>query len=206
MRSENKLADIAIELQSIAQNGLAYVKDVYDLERYTRLRELSAELMSEISGEPAEKIKDLFCSETGYQTPKLDTRSAVFKSGRILLVRENSGEWSLPGGWCDPWLSVGENAVKETREESGMDVTPLRMIAVQDRDKHNKPEYAWKICKIFVLCRFDGGEFVPNSETTECGFFSLDDLPPLCIAKNTREQIEMCFEAAGNDNFQTLFD
>ena len=98
MRSENKLADIAIELQSIAQNGLAYVKDVYDLERYTRLRELSAELMSEISGEPAEKIKDLFCSETGYQTPKLDTRSAVFKSGRILLVRENSGEWSLPGG------------------------------------------------------------------------------------------------------------
>lgn len=130
MRSENRLLDIAEELQSIAQNGLAYVKDVYDMERYTRLRELSAELMSMISGEPIEKVKDLFCTDKGYQTPKIDTRSAVFREGEILLVKENNGEWSLPGGWCDPWLSVGENAVKETKEESGMDVTPLRIIAV----------------------------------------------------------------------------
>ena len=206
MRSENRLLDIAEELQSIAQNGLAYVKDVYDMERYTRLRELSAELMSMISGEPIEKVKDLFCTDKGYQTPKIDTRSAVFREGEILLVKENNGEWSLPGGWFDPWLSVGENAVKETKEESGMDVTPLRIIAVQDRDRHNKPEYAWKICKVFVLCRLEGGEFAPNSETVECGFFSLDELPELCGAKNTREQVEMCFEAAESEDFRTLFD
>lgn len=66
-----------------------------------------------------EKVKDLFCNETGYKTPKIDTRAAIFKDNKILLVHENNGTWSLPGCWCDVLESVKSNTIKEVKEESG---------------------------------------------------------------------------------------
>ena len=197
----------AIELQSLAQAGLTYGKDPYDKERYARIREISAEMLSHKSDIPVETVKDLFCNETGYQTPKLDTRAAVFQGGKILLVRENNGKWSLPGGWCDVNVSVGENTVKEVKEESGLDVTARRIIAVQDRARHNIPAYAYGICKIFVLCTLDGGSFRENPETTGFDYFAEDDLPELATEKNTAAQIKMCFDAYRmGDAWKTYFD
>ena len=132
----------AVELQSLAQAGLTYGKDVYDLERYERIREISAEIIAGKTYIPLEKVKDLFFFFFGYQTPKLDTRAAIFKDDKILLVKENNGRWSLPGGWVDVNVSVPENAVKEVREEAGLDVKAERIIAVQDRAKHNRPPSA----------------------------------------------------------------
>ena len=104
---KNKIwLDLIIELQSLAQAGLTYGKDIYDKERYERIREISAEMMSNIADVPLEKVKGLFCNEVGYQTPKIDTRAAIFKDNKILLVHENNGKWSLPGGWCDVNISV----------------------------------------------------------------------------------------------------
>ena len=101
-----KWLEWAIELQSLAQAGLTYGKDIYDKERYERIREISAEIVSNYTDMSIEKVKDLFCNEVGYQTPKLDTRAAIFEDGKILLVRENNGKWSLPGGWVDVNVSV----------------------------------------------------------------------------------------------------
>lgn len=149
----------AVELQSLAQAGLTYGKDVYDRERYERIRDISAEMVAHMSDIPLHKVKDLFCSETGYQTPRLDTRAAIFEDDKILLVRENNGKRSLPGGWVDVNVSVGENAVKEVKEEAGLDVTVDKVIAIQDRAKHNLPVYAYGVCKIFVQCSVLGGAF-----------------------------------------------
>ena len=80
------------------------------------------------------------------------------------------------------------------------------VIAVQDREKHNRPVYANKICKIFFLCTALGGEFVPNSETTETGYFGIDELPNLATAKVTAEQIRMCFDARDAKHWVTQFD
>ena len=196
----------AIELQSLSQNGLAYTKDAFDKERFERIREIAAEMLAMKSGLSTEVVKGLFCSEAGYQTPKLDTRAAVFKDGRILLVKEGE-KWSLPGGWVDVLDSVYSNTVKEVKEESGFDAEPLRLIAVQDRNKHNSPPYAYGICKIFVLCKLlGGGEFVENPETSECGFFALNELPELAEEKNTKEQIEMCFRAKDDEHWHVMFD
>ena len=118
-----KWLEWAIELQSLAQAGLTYGKDIYDKERYERIREISAEIVSNYTDMSIEKVKDLFCNEVGYQTPKLDTRAAIFEDGKILLVRENNGKWSLPGGWVDVNVSVKENTIKEVKEESGLDVS-----------------------------------------------------------------------------------
>ena len=206
MNENEKWLQWAVELQSLAQAGLQYGKDVFDLERYTRIREIAAEIISHKTEIPVEKVKDLFCSETGYQTPKLDTRAAIFQNGKILLVKETNGTWSLPGGWVDVQVSVLENTIKEVKEEAGLDVTADLLIAVQDREKHNRPVYAYKICKIFVLCTLLGGEFEPNSETTEIGYFGLDELPELAAEKNNEEQIKMCFDAYSSEHWKTLFD
>lgn len=196
----------AVELQALAQAGLFYGRDVYDRERYQRIREISAEIIAHQSDIPQEKVTELFCCEAGYQTPKLDSRAAVFQDGKILLVRENDGRWSLPGGWVDAGLSVMESTVKEVLEEAGLDVSARLLIAVQDREKHNRPIYAYKVCKIFVLCTPLGRSFRPNSETTESGYFALDDLPPLSTDKNSEEQIRMCFDACRAEHWTTLFD
>ena len=197
----------AIEIQSLSQIGLTYTKDVYDRERYQRLREISAEMLAEKTEVSIEKVKDLFCHETGYQTPKLDTRAAIFRNNKILLVHENNGTWSLPGGWCDVLESVKSNTEKEVREETGLNVKTVKIISIQDRNKHNKPVYAYGVCKIFVLCEVINGKFVENIETTEIRYFSLQDLPHnLAEEKKNKEQIEMCFKAYLNENWQTQFD
>ena len=196
-----------VELQSLAQAGLTYGKDPYDKERYQRVREIAAEMMGRLSDLPTETVKDLFCNETGYQTPKIDTRAAIFEGEKILLVQEKDGRWSLPGGWCDVNVSVGENTVKEVKEEAGLDVRPQRIIAVQDRNKHNQPPYAYGVCKIFFLCTLLGGQFEENIETIGFDYFSEDALPLLAVEKNTEEQIRMCFAAYhGGEQWTTKFD
>lgn len=206
METNEKWLQWAVELQALGQAGVYYSKDVYHLERFERIREIAAEMISYKTEIPLEKVKDLFCNETGYQTPKIDTRAAIFKDDKILLVQEKDGFWSLPGGWCDAGLSVKENTIKESLEEAGLNVSADFVIAVQDRDKNNSPISAYKIIKIFVRCTANGGEFKPNSETVDSGCFSLDDLPPLSVGKNTRAQIEMCFAANSAKHWETVFD
>ena len=192
--------------KSLAQNGLAYTNNAYDIERYKRLRDISAEMLSMKTEFSLEIVKDLFCNETGYQTPKLDTRAAIFKDNKILLTHENDGTWSLPGGWVDVLESIKSNTVKEVKEETGLDVLAKKLIAVQDRNQHNKPVYAYGVCKVFVLCDVVGGQFEKNIETTEIAYFSLDELPELSEAKNNKEQIEMCFKANQDKDWEVQFD
>lgn len=196
----------AMEIQSIAQIGLTYTKDEYDKERYEQLRNIASEMLSYKTDIPVDKVKNLFCNEEGYQTPKLDTRAAIFKDDKILLVHEKNGFWSLPGGWVDVLESIESNTIKEVKEEAGLDVVAKKVIAIQDRNKHNTPIYPYGVCKIFVECEVMGGEFVENIETVEIGYFSIDNLPKLAEEKCTQKQVEMCFEAKNNKNWQVLFD
>lgn len=202
----DKLTEYAAELQSLAQAGLFYGKDVYDRERYARIRDIAAEIMAMKTELPLGTVKELFCSDYGYQTPKVDTRAAIFRDNKILLVHEKNGTWSLPGGWCEFNMSPAENAVKEAREEAGKNVKVKSVIAVQNRDTHNKPQYAYGVVKIFYLCEDMGGEFRENSETTGAQFFAPDCLPRLAEEKCNEEQILMCFRAMSSENWVTLFD
>jgi len=206
MEKSERWLEWAIELQALAQAGIFYAKDDFDIERFGRIREIAAEMISYKTEIPMAKVKDLFCCEIGYQTPKIDTRAAIFKDDKILLVREKNGTWSLPGGWVDVNVSVLENTIKEVKEEAGLDVKADFLIAVEDREKHNQPIYAYKVCKIFVMCSLLGGEFTQNTETTESRYFDLNELPLLAAEKNNEEQIRMCFEAHYAKCWQTYFD
>ncbi|WP_180334828.1 NUDIX hydrolase N-terminal domain-containing protein [Necropsobacter massiliensis] len=206
MQQEERWLQWAVELQSLAQAGLFYSPNKFDIERFQRIREISADIIQYKSGLSAQKVKDLFCNETGFQTPKLDTRAAVFRQDQILLVQEENGLWSLPGGWVDVDLSIKENTIKEVKEEAGLAVSADFIIAILDRDKHNLPKMAHKVCKTFVYCTALGGEFRPNNETIDSGYFSLEALPPLCTEKNNEAQVRMCFEAHYAPSWKTLFD
>ena len=121
-------------------------------------------------------------------------------------MKESNGKWALPGGWVDVNVSVRENAVKEVKEEAGLDVVVERVIAIQDRAKHNLPAYAYGVCKIFLLCSVIGGAFEENIETVESRYFGEEELPALAEEKSTVSQIKMCFEAYRTPNWETLVD
>ena len=200
------IVEWAKELQSIAQAGLWYGRDVFDKERYQRVRDIAAQMMAARTGLPEETVKGLFCGDVGYQTPKIDTRAAIFRGNTILLVQERDGRWAVPGGWCEYNLSPAENTVKEAREEAGLDVRVERLIAVQDREKHNEPPYPFGIVKIFFLCEALGGQFEENSETSASGYFAEDALPPLAEEKCNEDQVRMCFAANRDADWTVLFD
>lgn len=198
---------LIVMLQAIGQNGLTYANNPFDKERYEEIRNIACKLLEYKNDLPFEKIKDIFASDNGYQTPKIDTRAAIFKDDKILLVKENNGSWSLPGGWCDVLESVKSNTIKEVKEETGLNVKPLKLIALMDRNKHNTSVYAYAVCKAFVLCDTIDGAFTKNNETLETKYFSLKEIPKnLANEKTTLKQIELCFKANNEKDFITYFD
>ncbi|MFC4809335.1 NUDIX hydrolase [Paenibacillus sp. GCM10023250] len=207
MQPQVKWLDWAKRIQAISQAGLAYSKDVYDLERFEQLRELSIEIMHAYTDVEETKIRELFASETGYQTPKVDVRGVIFDGDRILLVREKlDGAWALPGGWADIGLSAKENVVKEVKEEAGLDVRPAKLLAVLDKKFHDHPPSPHHVYKMFILCEAVGGRLEAGMETSEVGYFAEDALPELSIERNTEAQIKALFAAKREPGGEAAFD
>lgn len=203
----HKWLEWAKRIQALSQSGLTFTKDVYDIERYTELREISAEIMAEYTGLELEKIKGLFCNDLGYQTPKIDVRGVVFKDNQILMVREIiDDKWSLPGGFCDIGLSPAENIVKEIKEESGYDVVPIKLLALFDMNKHGHPPQAFHYYKLFFHCEIVGGHANIGMETKDIQFFSENNLPTLSMSRNTDTQIKAMFQTLNDLKSKTLFD
>lgn len=202
-----KWLEWAKQIQAISQSGLAYCKDVYDIERFEQLRNISAEMVAEYSNLGLQEVKEIFINEEGYQTPKVDIRGVVFQEDKILLVKEKSDNgWTLPGGWADLGLSATENAVKEIEEESGFLTKPKRVLAIFDRSKHEHTPSIYHIYKIFIECEIIGGSASPSVETSDVGFFAKDSLPPLSVQRVTAAQIRTMFAQKAHECTDVLFD
>ncbi|BBI36438.1 NUDIX hydrolase [Cohnella abietis] len=204
---ETKWLEWAKQIQAIAQTGLTYSKDVYDTERYEALRDISVDILANYTSVSKEKISLTFASELGYATPKVDVRGVIFRENKILLVREkHDGSWALPGGWADVGFSPSEIAVKETKEEAGFDVVPVRLLAVLDKKFHNHPPGAYHVYKMFIRCEIVGGQAEAGVETSDVDFFSLDNLPELSLERNTVEQIQAMFDFLENPDKEVILD
>ena len=205
MTAVPKLLDWARRLQAIAQSGVAYGEPTeYDRERYEQVRRIAAEMLA-TDGDVA-TLDGQFAKEEGHATPKLDLRGAVFRGDKILLVRER-GKWSLPGGWADVGESPSDGVVREVREESGYETRAVKLLALQDRDKHDYPPHLWHVWKAIFLCALLGEERAPlESETDAAEFFARDELPVLVHERATRAQIERVFEHKEHPGWPTDFD
>ncbi|MCM3444291.1 NUDIX hydrolase [Metabacillus halosaccharovorans] len=204
---KHKWLEWAKQLQSIAQAGLTYSKDVYDLERFEIIRNMSVEILTQYTNMDSKNIKELFANETGYTTPKVDIRAVIFRGNKILMVRENNdGDWSLPGGWADIGLTPSEVAVNEVKEESGFDVKAIKLIAVLDKKCHPHPPSPFHVYKMFIQCEIIGGKPQVGIETNGIDFFAENELPSLSIARNTESQIQLAFKHLHNPQEPVYFD
>ena len=199
--------NIARQLQSIAQAGLAFSDNKYDIDRYQQLKDISLKMFNEITDIKIEKLNNIFAGEKGYQTPKVDIRGVVFRGNKILMVKETiDGLWSVPGGWADIGLTPFQVAAKEVLEEAGLDIEPVRLLAVLDKRSHAHPPDLFHIYKIFILCHEKGGKMKPGMETSQVAFFGINELPPLSTTRITREQINMLFDFQDHPDKSAICD
>lgn len=200
----------AREIQSIAQTGLAFSQDPYDLDRFKALGRLAATIMAQHTGADATRIATLFEGETGYATPKLGVRGAVFDSaGRILMVREvvDDHRWTLPGGWADVNQTPAESVVREVFEESGYRVRPVKLAAVWDRARQAHPPMAFSVARMFFICALEGGEPAISLETSEVGWFAEADIPSdLSVRRTHPRHIQRMFAHWQDPALPTEFD
>ncbi len=202
-----KWLEWAQKIQATAQNGLTYTKNIFDIERYQYLQKLAAEIIANHTNVEQSYLQDLFTKETGYATPKVDVRGAVFQDNKILLVKERSdGCWTLPGGWADIGESPSESVVKEILEESGYHARATKLIAVYDRDKQGHPPHPNYIYKLFFQCELIGGSASISIETEDVGFFAEDNIPQLSLGRILPNQITKLFEYYRNPDLATDFD
>jgi ADP-ribose pyrophosphatase YjhB (NUDIX family) len=195
-------------LQAIAQNGLTFARDPYDIERYKEIQLIVAEMLEAGSGLEQSVILGFLEKETDYATPKVDVRGVVFREDKLLLVRERAdGKWTLPGGWADVRATPAENVVREVYEESGFATRAEKILAVFDRSKHpHEPPFAVHIYKMFVLCTITGGEARTSAETDAVGFFGENEIPALSVSRVTSAQIARMFEHHREPELATDFD
>ncbi|GAB4562746.1 MAG: NUDIX hydrolase [Anaerolineae bacterium] len=199
--------DWAQKLLAIAQTGLHFTRNPYEVERFEAVKAIAEEMIAQAASVDVGHVRELFAQESGYVTPKVDVRGAVFRDGQVLLVRERSdGGWTLPGGWADVGDSPSDAVEREILEESGYRARAVRLLALYDRRKHDHPPHPFHIYKVFFLCELEGGAPVHSDETDGVGFFSLDDLPPLSTARVTAAQLRRLYELACHPDWPPDFD
>lgn len=198
----------ARRLQAVAQIGLTYAEDPFDVGRYTEVQQIAAEMLA--GGAPGKDMGEWleeFRKERGYQTPKVDVRAAVFRDNQILLVREKEdGGWTLPGGWADVGDAPSVAALREVREESGYEASIRKLAAVYDRDRNGHPPSPFHSYKLFFVCDLTGGEATLSHETTGVEFFAEDGIPQLSLPRVTPRQIAHMFEHHRHPEWPTTFD
>lgn len=206
--AEPKWLEWGRELQAIAQNGLAYSPNPYDVERFERVRELAAEILAHHSTSDPADLVNLFQQEKGYTTPKVDVRGAVITSEGILLVRElvDGGRWTLPGGWADVTDTPSEATLREIREESGYEARIKKLVAVYDRNKRGHPYFYFTTYKLFFLCELTGGAAKLSLETGGAAFFPRDQIPELSLTRVTPGEIQTMFEHYDHPELPTEYD
>jgi len=197
----------ARKLQALAQTGLTYTANHFDVERYESIRALAAEMMAVHVQTEVQTVHTLLASEAGHATPKIDVRGVVFSDNRLLLVKERQDSlWTLPGGWADVNESPSEAVVREVLEESGYQTRAVKLLALYDRRRHAHPPHLYHIYKLFFQCELLGGTPTPSPETEEVGFFPEAELPQLSIMLVTAAQIARLFEHHRHPNWPTDFD
>jgi ADP-ribose pyrophosphatase YjhB (NUDIX family) len=201
---------IGIRLAALAQDGVTYAPSDYDLDRYQQVGRLAAELLALLSGRPAAELALELGRDSGYATPKVDVRGAVFdERERVLLMREKAdGLWSLPGGWADPGEAPSAAVIREVLEESGYRVTAVKLISCWDRElQDNPPPLPVHVYKLFFLCRQDGAVQPPQAlETLDVGWFGLDALPPLSLGRVSHRQLARALAHYRDPSLATEFD
>lgn len=201
-----KWLEWAREIQAISQTGMHYAENDYQVQRYSRLSEISAEIISSHVDMERSELIEILNQQVGYATPRIDVRGAVFQAGKLLMVRERlDGGWTMPGGWVDVGDTPSGAVEREVYEESGFEVKSRKVIGVYDANRSG-PLEIFHAFKIVFLCDILSGEARTSDETSEVDFFSKSELPNILSGERTRPRhLEDAFTALSRE-LPTYFD
>ena len=201
-----KWLEWAREIFSLSQSGITYSRNQYDIERYKRLQEITAEMIAGQSEIEKESVLESFSMQAGYITPKIDVRGAVIRDDKILLIQERAdAKWAMPGGWADLGNSPASVAEREVFEESGFHVKAEKVVAVIDANRIQPLEF-FHAYKIIFLCQLLDGEPRISYETLAVDFFELNNLPQLSSYRTNEDMLREVFAHVQNPNRATAFD
>jgi ADP-ribose pyrophosphatase YjhB (NUDIX family) len=201
-----KWKDWAQEIFSLSQAGLTYSKNEFDIERYKRLQQITAEMIASQSLLEMEAILESFSMQAGYITPKVDVRGAVVQDGKILLIQERADErWAMPGGWADLGNSPASVAEREVWEESGYRVKAEKIVAVIDANRIEPFEF-YHAYKLIFLCTLLDGEPRISHETLAVDFFDPEHLPLLSLFRTNEDMIKEVFAHIQDPQRPAAFD
>lgn len=194
---------------ALAETGIVYAANGFELERCQEQRDICLELIAEMADKPLNKLQDFYMPPVQYPTPKVDVRGFVLNDkGQILMVRESmDGRWAIPGGWSDIGFSPSEVVEKEVFEETGLKVKVKRLMAVWDKKCHAHPPAAYYIYKMVFWCEAE--TFSPLKKAfdiLDVGFFDVDNLPELSVNRILSSQIKTLMEYAKENRTDTIFD
>jgi ADP-ribose pyrophosphatase YjhB (NUDIX family) len=195
------------EIQALVQTECHYAQDDFQRMRCRRLMDIVAMIVSANTGIDLPSLANAFKDQVGYATPKIDVRAAVFKEGKLLMVREKiDGGWTMPGGWADVGDTPAKAAEREVWEEAGFHVKARKLVGVYDANRVNPLEF-FHAFKIIFLCDILDGEARPSIETTEVSFFGMDEMPAnFSGERTTARHVRDAFAASKNPICDSVFD
>ena len=198
-------------LAGIARTGLGFSQVQYERERYEEILHVASDMRvaaghalvpEELQGE---WMRTVGSGVPGYVTPKIAVGAVVTNDeGKLLLLqRADSGHWLYPTGWADIGYSPAEVAVKEVREETGIDCVPVSVLSIVDSMRHgftSVPLYS-----IVFFCRATGGSLQAHPlEATDLGWFTEESLPSPLIGAD--RWVAEAFATIRGDHQPTVFD
>ena len=194
--NNTELLTLITQLRAVADVGLLYAKNEYDIERYNELQHISIKMLDNITGWGAEDIKLNFPMPSDYPTVKVDVRGILLNAeNKILLAKESAdGKWSLPGGWADIGYTAKEVIIKEFEEETGLTVVPERLLAVFDKKMHPHPPQPFYVYKMVFYCKALSTTLNKGFDVLDVDYFDINNLPDLSEDRILKSQIELLYQ------------
>jgi ADP-ribose pyrophosphatase YjhB (NUDIX family) len=117
------------------------------------------------------------------------------EAGELLMIRRSdNGNWAVPGGAIDLGESLAQAAMRETKEESGIDCEVIDVVGIYTDPKHiilyTSNGEARQEFSIVVRARATGGELTPSSESTEVRWIARSELADLTMDRSMRRRID----------------